>query len=179
MTQKTNKVLQQSGVIPYRIIDGKVEILLITTRNRQGWVIPKGGLCKGMSPHDSAAKEAWEEAGVIGRVTTENLGNYKYRKRGNTYQVNLFLLPVETILEDWPEATSRERRWLEINQAAELVKEISLKRIIESLEQLFKELHKKNDPILWDGHPARPCIMCRQDACTTREFGIFFYLQVS
>ena len=133
MTQKINKVFQQSGVIAYRIIDGKVEILLITTRNRQGWVIPKGGLCKGMSPHDSAAKEAWEEAGVIGRVTTENLGNYKYRKRGNTYQVKLFLLPVETVLEDWPEATSRERKWLEINQAAELVKEISLKRIIESL----------------------------------------------
>ncbi len=62
-TNKTNKIFQQSGVIPYRIIEGKVEILLITTRKRQGWVIPKGGLCKGMSPHDSAAKEAWEEAG--------------------------------------------------------------------------------------------------------------------
>lgn len=58
MAQKTSKVLQQSGVIPYRIIEGKVEILLITTRKRQGWVIPKGGLCKGMSPHESAAKEA-------------------------------------------------------------------------------------------------------------------------
>ncbi len=132
MTRKTNKVLQQSGVIPYRINDGKVEVLLITTRKRQGWVIPKGGLCKGMSPHDSAAKEAWEEAGVLGRVTTEKLGNYKYRKRGNTYQVNLFLLPVETVLEDWPEATARERKWLEVNQAAELVRETSLKRIIQT-----------------------------------------------
>ncbi|GCL40668.1 NUDIX hydrolase [Anabaena sp. FACHB-1250] len=132
MAQKTSKVLQQSGVIPYRIIEGKVEILLITTRKRQGWVIPKGGLCKGMSPHESAAKEAWEEAGVLGRVTTEKLGNYKYRKRGNIYRVNLFLLPVEEVLEDWPEATARERKWLEVNQAAELVKENSLKRIIQT-----------------------------------------------
>ncbi|MDB9537474.1 NUDIX hydrolase [Dolichospermum planctonicum CS-1226] len=132
MAQKTSKVLQQSGVIPYRIIQGKVEILLITTRKRQGWVIPKGGLCKGMSPHESAAKEAWEEAGVLGRVTTEKLGNYKYRKRGNIYRVNLFLLPVEEVLEDWPEATARERKWLEVNQAAELVKENSLKRIIQT-----------------------------------------------
>ncbi|MCW9679606.1 NUDIX hydrolase [Dolichospermum planctonicum UHCC 0167] len=132
MTQKTSKVLQQSGVIPYRIIAGKVEILLITTRKRQGWVIPKGGLCKGMSPHESAAKEAWEEAGVLGRVTTEKLGNYEYRKRGNIYRVNLFLLPVEEVLEDWPEATARERKWLEVNQAAELVKENSLKRIIQT-----------------------------------------------
>jgi len=132
MAQKTSKVLQQSGVIPYRIIAGKVEILLITTRKRQGWVIPKGGLCKGMSPHESAAKEAWEEAGVLGRVTTEKLGNYEYRKRGNIYRVNLFLLPVEEVLEDWPEATARERKWLEVNQAAELVKENSLKRIIQT-----------------------------------------------
>ncbi|OBQ40099.1 MAG: NUDIX hydrolase [Anabaena sp. CRKS33] len=132
MAQKTSKVLQQSGVIPYRIIEGKLEILLITTRKRQGWVIPKGGLCKGMSPHESAAKEAWEEAGVLGRVTTEKLGNYQYRKRGNIYRVNLFLLPVEEVLEDWPEATARERKWLEVNQAAELVKENSLKRIIQT-----------------------------------------------
>jgi 8-oxo-dGTP pyrophosphatase MutT (NUDIX family) len=95
-------------------------------------VIPKGGLCKGMSPHESAAKEAWEEAGVLGRVTTEKFGNYKYRKRGNIYRVNLFLLPVEEVLEDWPEATARERKWLEVNQAAELVKENSLKRIIQT-----------------------------------------------
>lgn len=132
MAQKTSKVLQQSGVIPYRIIEGKLEILLITTRKRQGWVIPKGGLCKGMSPHESAAKEAWEEAGVLGRVTTEKLGNYQYRKRGNIYRVNLFLLPVEEVLEDWTEATARERKWLEVNQAAELVKENSLKRIIQT-----------------------------------------------
>ena len=132
MAQKTSKVFQQSGVIPYRIIEGKLEILLITTRKRQGWVIPKGGLCKGMSPHDSAAKEAWEEAGVLGRVTTEKLGNYQYRKRGNIYRVNLFLLPVEEVLEDWPEATTRQRKWLEVNQAAELVKENSLKRIIQT-----------------------------------------------
>ncbi|MFM7364821.1 MAG: NUDIX hydrolase [Cuspidothrix sp.] len=132
MTRKNNKVLQQSGVIPYRIREGKVEILLITTRKRQGWVIPKGGLCKGMSPYDSAAKEAWEEAGVLGRVTTEKLANYKYRKRGNTYKVNLFLLPVETVLDDWTEATTRERKWLEIQQAAELVTETSLKRIMQT-----------------------------------------------
>jgi len=31
----------------------------------------------------------------------------------------------------------------------------------------LRELHKKNNPILWDGHPARPCII-NKDACTTR-----------
>ncbi|MEA5552658.1 NUDIX hydrolase [Anabaena cylindrica UHCC 0172] len=138
MTQKNTKILQQSGVIPYRIKDGKLEVLLITTRKRQSWVIPKGGVCKGMSPHDSAAKEAWEEAGVLGQVNTEKLGAYKYQKGGNTYRVNLFLLPVDKVLEDWPEAAQRERLWLEINQAAMLVKETSLKRILHNSKSQVK-----------------------------------------
>jgi hypothetical protein len=54
-------------------------------------------------------------------------------------------------------------------------------------EQAIGELDKKNEllaamlryPILWDGHPTRLCIISKQNACTTREFGIFFYLEVS
>lgn len=138
MRRKPNKICKQSGVIPYRLRDGKVEVLLITTRKRQSWVIPKGGVCKGMSPPDSAAKEAWEEAGVVGQVNTEKIGAYKYRKRGNTYRVHLFLLPVEKVLEDWPEATQRERIWLDINHAAMLVKENSLKRIFEASKKHVK-----------------------------------------
>ncbi len=36
-----------------------------------------------------------------------------------------------------------------------------------------RELHKKDDP-LWDGHLARPCVIRRPDARTTKNFGIFF-----
>jgi 8-oxo-dGTP pyrophosphatase MutT (NUDIX family) len=132
MKKKTNKIYKQSGVIPYRVRDGKVEVLLISTRKSQKWVIPKGGICKGMTPPDSAAKEAWEEAGVIGQVNTEKIGAYKYRKRGNLYRVNLFWLPVEKVLEDWPEAGERERIWLDINHAAMIVKENSLKKFFQS-----------------------------------------------
>lgn len=95
MRGKVSKVLNQSGVIPYRERNGKIEILLITTRDRQSWVIPKGGIVNGMTPPDSAAKEAWEEAGVIGQVDVNELGTYKYRKRGKVYQVKMYLLPVE------------------------------------------------------------------------------------
>ncbi|MFM7367489.1 MAG: NUDIX hydrolase [Sphaerospermopsis kisseleviana] len=138
MSRKTNKICKQSGVIPYRVRDGKVEVLLITSRKRQSWVIPKGGVCKGMTPPDSAAKEAWEEAGVIGRVNTEKIGAYKYRKRGNIYRVHLFWLPVDQVLEDWPEAFQRERIWLDINHAAMIVKENSLKRILQTSKEQVK-----------------------------------------
>ena len=45
---------------------------------------------------------------------------------------------------------------------------------INTLESYFREFHKKDDPILWDGHLARPCVVSGQDARTTRDFGIFF-----
>ena len=111
MSQKGSKVFQQSGVIPYRDKNGTVEVLLITTRDRQAWVIPKGGISNGMSPPESAAKEAWEEAGVIGQVNDHEIGTYKYRKKGNIYWVKIYLLPVETLIEDYPEASQRERQW--------------------------------------------------------------------
>ncbi|MDB9438216.1 hypothetical protein BMF77_01426 [Dolichospermum sp. UHCC 0315A] len=40
--------------------------------------------------------------------------------------------------------------------------------------EILREFHKKDDPILWDGHLARPCVVSGQDARTTRDFGIFF-----
>ncbi len=133
MSRKTSKVFKQSGVIPYRVRNGKIEVLLITTRNRKGWVIPKGDISHGMSPPDSAAKEAWEEAGVVGQVDTLELGTYKYRKRGKTYRVKMFLLSVETLLEEYPEASQRKRQWLNTRKAVRQVKKAPLKRILKGL----------------------------------------------
>lgn len=135
MSRKINKVLQQSGVIPYRVQNGKVEVLLITTRDRRRWVIPKGGICSGMTPPESAAKEAWEEAGVIGQVNINQLGTYKYRKRGKVYQVKIYLLPVDIVSEVYPEASQRQRQWLEITTAIQQIKKPSLKRIFKGFLQ--------------------------------------------
>ncbi|BAY03025.1 four helix bundle protein [Anabaena cylindrica FACHB-243] len=58
-------------------------------------------------------------------------------------------------------------------EAAMKIFELSKKFPVEERYSL-RELHKKDDPILWDGHLARPCIISGQDARTTRNFGIFF-----
>ncbi|MHC5726255.1 MAG: NUDIX hydrolase [Nostoc sp.] len=136
MSRKVSKVFKQSGVIPYRVNNGKIEILLITTRNFQHWVIPKGDIPNGMSSPDSAAKEAWEEAGVIGQVDANALGTYKYRKRGKSYCVKMYLLPVEMLSEDYPEASKRKRQWVEVPKAIRRVKFNSLKRILKGFFQV-------------------------------------------
>lgn len=132
MSRKSSRVFKQSGVIPYRVRNGKIEVLLITNRRRQHWVIPKGGIKRAMSSPDSAAKEAWEEAGVLGQVDANKIGTYEYHKRAKTYQVEVFLLPVETVLKDWPEASTRKRQWLGVTKAVKQVESAELKRILKS-----------------------------------------------
>jgi hypothetical protein len=39
---------------------------------------------------------------------------------------------VETVLEDWPEASYREREWLSVEQAVKRVEEAKLKQILMS-----------------------------------------------
>ncbi|MEH2060271.1 MAG: NUDIX hydrolase [Nostoc sp.] len=136
MSRKISKVFKQSGVIPYRVNNGKIEILLITTRNFQHWVIPKGDIPNGMSSPDSAAKEAWEEAGVIGQVDVNELGTYKYRKQGKSYSVKMYLLPVEMLSEDYPEANQRKRQWVEVTEAIRWVKFNSLKQMLKGFFQV-------------------------------------------
>src|SRR5271156_4832943 len=59
----------QYAALPYRVsARARTEIMLITSRETRRWIIPKGWPQKGRAPHRSAAREAFEEAGVVGKV---------------------------------------------------------------------------------------------------------------
>jgi 8-oxo-dGTP pyrophosphatase MutT (NUDIX family) len=58
---------EQVAAICYRIRKFKIEFLLVRTRKGR-WTFPKGGIVPGWSRGQSAALEAFEEAGVHGRV---------------------------------------------------------------------------------------------------------------
>src|SRR5690606_28829887 len=66
----------QFGALPYTIVDGQLVVLLITSRGRGKWIFPKGGQVDGMTPWETAAHEAWEEAGVSGEIEQEPIGSY-------------------------------------------------------------------------------------------------------
>ena len=137
MSTRTLVLVEQSGVIPYRIINGQIEVMLITSSGSKRWVIPKGLIEPNMTPEDSAAKEAWEEAGVLGLVFPNLMGTYEYYKSGCTWQVDVFLLQVETVLDNWPEAYKRKRQWVSIPKAIKRVDEPELKLILGDLPHRF------------------------------------------
>jgi 8-oxo-dGTP pyrophosphatase MutT (NUDIX family) len=72
--------IPQSAALPYRRGRRGLEVLLITSRETRRWVLPKGGIMPGMTPYESAAEEAFEEAGIAGRVDRRCIGVYGYRK---------------------------------------------------------------------------------------------------
>jgi len=124
----------QYAALPWRR-KGKLEILLITSRETKRWVIPKGWPIEGLSPELSAAREAFEEAGIEGHVATQAIGHYHYLKRrkdGTTHVVNVAVFPLEVKRQhdEWPERTQRVTQWFPAERAAELVLETSLAELL-------------------------------------------------
>ena len=111
---------RQSGVIPMRRGDAGVEVLLVTTSAGR-WTIPKGVVDLGSTARDSAVREAFEEAGVRGTAGTEPIGSYRYHKWGGECVVEVFLLDVDDIVDRWPEHARRDRRWMSVEEAADVV----------------------------------------------------------
>ena len=122
----------QFAALPWRRnTAGKLEILLITSRETRRWVIPKGWPIKGKSSAKSAAQEAFEEAGVRGKTHKRPVGVYHYDKRLKNgrqqhVRVAVFALQVETEADAYPELGQREKRWLPPMDAARLVDEPEL-----------------------------------------------------
>ena len=129
----------QYGALPYRFTkSGAPEILLVTTRQTKRWIIPKGWPIKGLKPAKSAAREAYEEAGVRGSVKTKAIGIFSYEKRldedGITIpcDVRVFPLLVKRKSKTWLESEQRIAQWLEPAVALSLVEEESLRSLISS-----------------------------------------------
>ena len=110
---------------------GEIEVLLITSRETRRWVIPKGWPIKGAKSAKSAAQEAFEEAGVIGKIGKRPVGAFTYDKRLKNgrlqhVRVAVFGLQVVREVEDYPEVGQREKLWLPLTEAAQRVDEPEL-----------------------------------------------------
>jgi 8-oxo-dGTP pyrophosphatase MutT (NUDIX family) len=123
----------QSGVIPYRKINDGIEILLITSVRKKKWIIPKGYVEFNLSPFDSAKKEAFEEAGIIGSNETVELGTIHLKKDSGNTRLKIYSMEVVKILEDYPDKELRKRKWFTIKEAAEKVTVPEISDMINSL----------------------------------------------
>ena len=127
-------------------LDGDGRALLITSRGTGRWIIPKGWPMEGRSLPGAAAREAWEEAGVIGRIGRAEIGRYAYLKDQDEgfalrVEVRVFPLHVSELSERFPESGARRRQWFDPAEAARLVAEPGLARILRGLPRPVRAGH--------------------------------------
>ena len=139
MGKRHQKLKQRVAVLPILIKKGKCKkkkrwkkckIYLITSREQGQWIIPTGKLEKNLSNRRVALLEAFEEAGILGKLDEQFkvqvlLQSPCGKKKRKTI---VFLLYVKRILNHWPEESERKRKSVSIQTYMKTVSDKKLKR---------------------------------------------------
>ena len=123
MPNKRAGLPQQAAAVAVRWKKDTLEVCLIRKTGSRNWGVPKGLVDPGDTREETALKEAWEEAGISGRLVGKPLGTYQYDKWDATFEVTLYLMEVLEQHARWQEAGFRERRWTSFDEAASLLSE--------------------------------------------------------
>jgi 8-oxo-dGTP pyrophosphatase MutT (NUDIX family) len=131
---KKSRWQRQVGALPIEIgNNGQAYVLLITSRDTKRWVIPKGWTSRKLSKPKAAAREAEQEAGVLGKIERKPIGSYTYRKvlpaGSRMVEVDVYALWVRKELKKWSEQRQRTRIWATFEEASKLVREPGLQRL--------------------------------------------------
>lgn len=143
---------QQYAALCYRPRkkQGGIEVLLLTSRDTGRWVIPKGWPMAGKKSHAVAEREAWEEAGVKGKVSHEPFGYYSYAKGMDGglkihCRVQVHLLLVKEMAKDFREKGTRRLEWVSCEEATARVNEPELKVLFHRLAQMAANMPPADD----------------------------------
>lgn len=131
-------VRTQFGALCYRVVRGKPQVLLVTSRTRRRWIIPKGWPMRNTTPVRAATIEAWEEAGVRGKAGGTCIGYFPYMKlderSGEEHPcvVCVFPVKVKSLAKDFPERQQRRRKWFSPKRASKKVGEPELRALLRN-----------------------------------------------
>ena len=125
----------QFATLCWRKKRGKVQILLVTSRRRKRWIVPKGWPMEGKTPAECALIEAWEEAGVQGVASDACIGAYSYARLREGEAIipclaMLYPVQVKTLKKKFPEVRDRRRKWVSRKKAAKMVGQRELQKLI-------------------------------------------------
>ena len=128
----------QYAALPYVVLPGRVDVCLLTSRDTGRWIIPKGWPKRRLTPFQLAEREAREEGGLVGAISTTPIGTYTYRKKLHILahvqcRVDVFPMLVDQQKLKWPEAGQRELSWFPHDVASQKVNESDLANLIAML----------------------------------------------
>jgi 8-oxo-dGTP pyrophosphatase MutT (NUDIX family) len=136
------------AAVCYRIQpEGEVEFLLVRTRAGR-WTFPKGGVDGDRTAAAAAAREAHEEAGVLGRVEPSPFTCYLHSKREHdAHAVHAHLCEVVTV--ETPGEIYRTPTWFSAEKAKRRLREDrqvpyadELERVVEHAVRQLTSSHR-------------------------------------
>ena len=139
----------QVAALCWRVGKRGLEVLLITSLNSKRWILPKGWPEADLTGAENAAREAFEEAGVTGKIGAHPIGQYHYLKEkregaGMPVRVDVFALAVTKELDDWPEKNVRALAWMPLNEAIEKISEPGVRLVLRN----FHKHHATRKPAI-------------------------------
>ena len=115
---------EQVAAVCYRMRRDEIEFLLVRTRGSGRWTFPKGNAERGMTHAQAAALEAFEEAGVHGRMEEASFAQYTSRKRGvdsatrpAEKELTVHAHLCEVVRLGNPKESNRKRTWFSVEDA--------------------------------------------------------------
>ncbi|MEM8537918.1 MAG: NUDIX hydrolase [Pseudomonadota bacterium] len=132
------KAVVQIGALCLRKTKGTAEVLLVKS-SRGRWIVPKGWPIDGLTDAEAAKVEAWEEAGVAkGKISKKPVGGYLTVKRFDDGRkvpchVNVFQINVKNMVDSYPEAGPRRRKWMPVKKAAKKVEDDGLRLLLKAV----------------------------------------------
>jgi 8-oxo-dGTP pyrophosphatase MutT (NUDIX family) len=129
--------VNQSAALP--VHDGRV--CMVSSSSGRRWVFPKGLIDPGHTAGEAALIEAWEEAGLVGTLDPEPVGNYLYEKAGRSHHVLVYRMRVVEARDDWPERGLRDRVWVTPEETVERVEEPGLRELLRRVFGLGEPGH--------------------------------------
>jgi 8-oxo-dGTP pyrophosphatase MutT (NUDIX family) len=149
---QADKTLTQVAALPYFTLGTGIEILLVTSRRRGRWILPRGWPAEGKPFAWAAAREAKQEAGAIGRIAATSIGDYGYQKRmdqGYRVPCRVFVYPLQVTHQrlDWREKGQRDQRWSDPMTAAALIRQKGLAEFLTDLAR-WPDLPAKLDALV-------------------------------
>ena len=128
--------IEQAGAICIRRVrKSRPEILLVGSRRNGRWGLPKGHIETHERSKETAEREAFEEAGVLGSAEAEPFGSFCYFKDSSIrrYRVTVHLLQLHTMAKDFPEKMTRKARWFPLEKAMREASQPGLRALLANL----------------------------------------------
>lgn len=138
-------MLRQVGAIPFVIRETEPLVLMITSRTHERWIFPKGAVEQGETAAEAALREAYEEAGISGRMLDQFAHEVQTVKQTSDGPRDLVVTYIPLHFteqhDDWPERKNRDRHWVILPDARKIAGGPDIHSALDGFEALLPNLH--------------------------------------